>query len=314
MATTVTLTVSDLIEETLNFLYRVQERPREAPLAATITSGATAISVDSEYGKLIHNTSLIEIDSEVMLVTRSEGDGLLTVSRGYAGTTAAAHTAADKIRINPQHLRSEITRHLIRFFTGPANLWLPRYETETLSPATNAVHYVSLPADCVSVVEVRFYSASSGRIVHLGNWEMHENLPIAGYPTGKILQLTTAASSDDDIVVTYHMPHTFTLTDGTTEIAASAVTETSKIVVPFGVEGLPTVYAAAVLLTGRELARLEADHIEEWNQDEAIRQGIPLRFIQSLWTQFYRGIDEARRLQYKPRHRPYRKMNGIGLR
>lgn len=315
MATNVTLTMSDLIEETLAFLMRAQERPRVVTENGTgVTAVATSLTLAtaSDAG-LTPATSVIEWDSELMLVTDANtGTGVLTVSRGYAGTTAAAHSSTS-IRVNPQYPRHEILRRLKQFFTGPANTYLPRFEVSTLAPATDAVHYVALPADTVSVDEVRYWSPSAGRLVHLGLWEMHENLDLTDFPTGKILMLSTAVSATDEVIVTSRHPHQFLDSDGTTEIAVSAVAENSKIQITYGTEHLPALYAAASLVTGREVGRLEVDYIEEWNQDEAIRQNIPVRYIQQLWTQFYRGLDEARRNQYRPKRRPYRKMQGIGL-
>lgn len=313
MSTLVTLETDALIEEALAFMYRVQERPRQIALTAAITDAdATTFTVASGDSSTLPATTVVEIDSELMLVT-GESSGTITVSRGYADTTAATHPITSPVLVSPQFSRREILRRIVQFFTGPANLFLPRYETATLSPASDAVSYVALPSDVVRVTEVRYYSPSAGRIVHIGNWEMHEDLPIDDFPSGKVLMLSTSVSNADEVLVTYTVPHYF-LDASDDQIAVSAVDETSKIQVTFGVETLPALYAAACLITGREIARLEVDTIEEWNQEEAIRSGVPVRYINQLWQQFYRGVDEARRVQYRPRHRPYRKMPTMGVR
>ena len=300
MATTTTLTMSELIDESLAYLYRVQERPRPAPLNADIDASVTTLSV-SQSEDQIHVTTVLEYGAELMLVTdvtRSTPD-VFTVSRGYADTTAAAHTAASgEGLINPLFPRREIDRKIREFFKGPANVWLPKMESVENATTADTAHFIELPADCVRVLEVRHYSTTTGKIVHIGNWEMHENLPTADFTTGKALSVSASIYSTDDLYITYQVPHEWT----------GSGDEADTITLTFGVEDIPTLYAAATMITGRELTRLELDHIEEWNATEAIRQGTPVRYIQQLWQQFYRRIDEARRLQYVPKHRPYRKM------
>ena len=301
MATTTTLTLSDLIDEALAYLYRAQERPRPCPLHADINDTAVTLQVASSEAQ-IHVTSILEFGSELMLVTdvnRATSPDTFTVSRGYADTTPAAHTAASKEGvINPLFPRREIDRKIREFFKTSANTWLPKLETVQDATSADTAHFIDLPADCIRVLEVRHYSTVTGRIVHIGNWEMHENLPVVDFATGKALSVSAAIRSDDDLYITYMVPHEW----------VGSGTEADTITITFGVEDIPVLYAAATMITGRELTRLELDHIEEWNMTEAIRQGIPIRYIQQMWQQYYRRIDEARRLQYVPKHRPYRKM------
>jgi hypothetical protein len=109
--------------------------------------------------------------------------------------------------------------------------------------------------------------------------------------------LSAAIYDADELIVTYQAPYTFT---GTGEAAT--------VDVPLGSEDLAPLWAAAYGLSRREVSRSELDKIEEWNQDQAYRQGVNLRLVQQTWGEFYRRLDEARKIQYVPRHRPYRKM------
>ena len=301
MATSTTLTLSSLIDEALAYLYRAQERPRPCPLNSDINSSATTLQVADGEAQ-IHITTVLEFDSELMLVTdvdRSTSPDTFTVSRGYADTTPAAHTSASGTgHINPLFPRREIDRKIREFFLGPANTWLPKLETTKAAPSSDAAHFISMPADCIEVLEVRHYSTVTGKIVHIGNWKLEENLTTADFATGKALSVSAAIRSDDDLMITYKVPHEW----------SGSGDEDDTITLTFGMGDIPVLYAAATMITGRELTRLELDHIEEWNQAEAVRQGVPVRYIQQLWQQFYRRIDEARRLQYVPKHRPYRKM------
>ena len=302
MATTETLILSDLIDEALAYLYRAQERPRPATLHANMAADATTLQVTAATETQVHITTLLECESELMLVTgvdRTTTPDTFTVSRGYADTTAVAHTAATApVLINPLFPRREIDRKLREFFATTANTWLPKMESVKSSTTSDTAKWIAMPADCVRVLEVRHWSTNTGKIVHVGNWEMHENLPTADFATGKALAVSAAIFSADELIITYIVPHEWVGTG----------TEADEITLTFGTRDIPILYAAATTITGRELTRLELDHIEEWNATQAIAQGVPVRYIQQLWNQFYRRIDEAKRLQYVPKHRPYRKM------
>jgi hypothetical protein len=62
-------------------------------LSGTITAGATSLSVASAAEFPSADPFTILIDGEVMLVTAGQGTTTWTVTRGYGGTTAAAHTS-----------------------------------------------------------------------------------------------------------------------------------------------------------------------------------------------------------------------------
>jgi hypothetical protein len=62
-------------------------------LSGTITAGATSLSVASAAEFSSADPFTILIGSEVMLVTAGQGTTTWTVTRGYGGTTAAAHTS-----------------------------------------------------------------------------------------------------------------------------------------------------------------------------------------------------------------------------
>lgn len=67
-------------------------RPRSYALAADIDNSTTAPTVADTSGFGVGD--VIEMDSEAMLITAIANSTTLTVTRGYAGTSAASHTAA----------------------------------------------------------------------------------------------------------------------------------------------------------------------------------------------------------------------------
>src|SRR5262249_5310784 len=71
-----------------------------SPLAAALTAGATTLTVLSVTGPMGSFPTLgqfrVVVDNEVMLVTAVSGT-TFTVTRGYEGTTAAAHAAGVEV-------------------------------------------------------------------------------------------------------------------------------------------------------------------------------------------------------------------------
>lgn len=65
-----------------------------ATLSATVTSGATTLTVSSSGLMADDRDTILRCEDELMIVTAGQGTTSLTVTRGAFGTTAAAHTAA----------------------------------------------------------------------------------------------------------------------------------------------------------------------------------------------------------------------------
>ena len=94
--------------------------------ATTLTINDTALAIDGSY--------VIQVGAERMLVTKT-APGTLTVTRGYGGTTAAAHSAGDAVTIvSNTTLLQEALRTL-----GTANS-LTELTTVTVS-AVDSEHY-----------------------------------------------------------------------------------------------------------------------------------------------------------------------------
>ena len=63
----------------------------------------------SEEENLLGNGALVEVDQEIMLLLLlNTSTRTLTVSRGYAGTTAATHADETNIFINPTFPRKSV--------------------------------------------------------------------------------------------------------------------------------------------------------------------------------------------------------------
>ena len=148
----------------------------------------------SEEENLLGNGALVEVDQELMLVTAANtSTRTLTVSRGYAGTTAATHADETNVFINPTFPRKSVfdavADNIVRLYPSLYNV--------TTTNVTSGSTYAEVPASTVEILTsyvqnasgeqytsagiellrdfppsttntaVQFYNTSSGKTVHL---------------------------------------------------------------------------------------------------------------------------------------------------
>ena len=148
----------------------------------------------SEEENLLGSGALIEIGQELMLVTAANtSTRTLTVSRGYAGTTAATHADETNIFINPTFPRKSVYDAVS---DNISRLYPSLYNVTTTNVTSNST-YQEVPASTVEVLTsyvqnatgnqytsagiellrdfppsstntaVQFYNTSNGKTVHL---------------------------------------------------------------------------------------------------------------------------------------------------
>lgn len=166
--------------------------------ALSDTTGTTVVYeaglFSSEEENLLGNGALIEVDQELMLVTAANtSTRTLTVSRGYAGTTAATHADEANVFINPTFPRKSVfdavADNIVRLYPSLYNV--------TTTNVTSNSTYAEVPASTVEVLTsyvqnasgeqytsagiellrdfppsttntaVQFYNTSNGKTVHL---------------------------------------------------------------------------------------------------------------------------------------------------
>lgn len=293
-----TLRLGDLVDETLEYLYRLTERPASVNVSGLVASITPTFTVAAGQYDHVAPSDILEIGTELLLVVSKSSDAVptFTATRGYLGTTPTAHASGAVALKNTPWPRTTVARAVERVFERTLRVFVPnrRSSIKQVSPGLNIV---LLDEDSEGVFEVRHDIRDTGRIVPVGGWEFLEDLPTSRYGSSKALLVPTYVTDSDELLVTERVPYTW---DGSGEDAT--------LDVPEGVDELPVLYAAARLMTGREISRTDIDKVEEWNAEEAQRQGLNLRLIRELWGDFYRALDEARRVNPPPKHRPYRKM------
>lgn len=299
MATTTTMTLGGLIDDTLEMLYRTSERPYQVAVGSNALDSATDNQLTVDDASRVQQTDVLELGDEMVLITGKSSDStpVVTVARGYAGTSASSgHATGTTALINPPWPRSSIGTYVQRGLSSLMNAQVPYTTTESLSRVTDK-QYIVMPADTMRVYSVRHMIGQTGRIMDVGGWQFEQDLPAGLVSTGKALRLPTSVENNDSVIVMYQLPYSF-----------SGSGEAATVSLPVGCEDIPSLWAAAYAVTRREVNRTDVDKIEEWNQEAAMRQGVNLRWARELWGEVYRRVDEAKSMQNLPRHRPFRKM------
>lgn len=303
------VTWQTLIDDALDLLYRDDERPQQTTLSANATSSDTTLALTA--GLTINTPELLEAGQELMLATGGTSTAPV-VARAYAATAAAAHTSGDVIYKAPQWSRYKVGKAIWRCLSGPVTAALPSVSTEVITPTDNQ-YYIPVSGSIVDILRVGYFHPWNYSWIEISDFKLVDYLPtsgITGVTTGAMMTIPRglpfpqgSGSNPVDLYVTYRQ--TYTWSGG----ARTPVVETETVTLPYGAEDLLPLYAAAYMVSGREISRLELDKVEEWNRDEPLRTGTNYRTVNQRWQEFYRRIDEVRRLYPNrvPRHRPFRK-------
>lgn len=298
MPATVSVTLEDLVEETLDSLYRANERPARVIVGSNALDNAADTTFTLSTGTLSITDRVEGPLGELMLVTAKSEDAtpVYTVARGYQNTTAAGGHATNAVLLkNPLYGRAEVIRWINRCVSSFMNAKLPYVEVNTYT-VDSTDQWVELPADTLEVLRVRRYNEVTNDMDTLSAWQYQE-VPTTVATSGKVLMTPKTVDNDDSLIVDVWLPYEF-----------SDATEAGTISLPVAAQDLPVLWATAYALSRRQVSRTELDKIEEWNQDQAIRAGVSLRAVRDTWGEVYRRVDEAKELHRLPRNRPYRKM------
>ena len=303
-----TYTGADLVDEVLANIYRVTEIPVTVVLA---TLSATEITLAADYEwEDVGVGDVLEFDSELMKVVAKSDDATpaFTVRRGWDGTLTAAHTVGTEGRVNPPFPRHRVLAALGK---GVRKLeaWVPYIETLLLNKETDQA-VVLVPPDTIAVLSVERALADTGKFIPLDAWRLVENLPANTFTTDqKAVMLPYSLLNDDDLYVTLQRPYRWN--DPSVLILPGGwggeltPFELGTINLPVGAELVPVAFATAYLAANREIGRLELDNTSEWSKSESARSLAPMTVIRELWAEFYRHLDEARRIHRPPVHRPF---------
>jgi hypothetical protein len=129
--------------------------------------------LSSEEENLLAGGALIEINQELMLVTNIvSSTRTLTVSRGYSGTTAAAHSDEANLYINPTFPRKSVFDAVA---DNISRLYPSLYNITTTNVTSNST-YAEVPATTVSIVNSWVQNADGDQYTSAGI-ELLTNFP-----------------------------------------------------------------------------------------------------------------------------------------
>ena len=139
-------------------------------LDGAITDSATSLTYEDglfsvEEENLLEAGALVEINQELMLVTDANpSTRVLTVSRGYAGTTAAAHSDKDNIFLNPTFPRKSVFDAVS---DNISRLYPSLYNVTTTNVVANTT-YQEVPASTVEILTSYVQNASGEQYTSAG--------------------------------------------------------------------------------------------------------------------------------------------------
>ena len=163
--------VSTLVDRIYrDFLNKPDDLAAFSRLDGAITDSDTSLTYEDglfsvEEENLLEAGALVEIDQELMLVTDANpSTRVLTVSRGYAGTTAAAHSDKDNIFLNPTFPRKSVfdavADNIVRLYPSLYNV--------TTTNVTSTSTYAEVPASTVEVLTSYVQNASGEQYTSAG--------------------------------------------------------------------------------------------------------------------------------------------------
>lgn len=272
-----TATTSDLIERTRFHLMTGMFEAQNV-LSADITAGATGLTFTYTLGG-IQEGAVLACGLELMRVwqvTSATGNAV-TVQRGYAGTTAAAHTTAELVTVNPRFSDFHILKALNDDLSALSAHGLYQVKTQVLT-FDGTARAIDLASDVIDVLEVRYdESGGSKRWPLIDQWTLLHDMSTADFPSGKALRLDRQPEVNVNIRVHYKAPFT----------ALSALTDDVTAVSGLHAEALdiPPLGAAAMMASARDIRRTDTQAQGDTKRANEVPAGTPQGAARTLLSQ-----------------------------
>lgn len=292
-------TLDAFIDEALAEIVRYDERGYGVTTSSAMTLASTTLTSDA--GAKISPTDVIEIGSELMLVSAVSADVIpvLTVSRGYDNTTIATHASGVVATVNPSFTRKRVGLAIQRAFPAIEAGRVFNVVTESLTREPG-MEFALFSVPVRDVLRVGYMDGYGRFEPVVDGWRFFDDMPTSTAPNGQIIRVPRYVNDDDELVVTYSTPFRWSS-------YPASPSGTDTMTMPEGSEHLPCQYAVAWLAVGRELSRQDIDRTEEWNRSQGYTSGLSTSLIKQMWAQFYQALANAARLYVPEVARPYRR-------
>ncbi len=239
-------TASTLLERVSRQLLSgvVEERNK---LAATITSSDTSITTSYDLNSL-RAGMVLEIESELLYIWEATiSSKTLVVERGYAGTTAAAHTAGVVITTNPRFPKAQMLDALnadIDDLSSPVNGLYRVLTTDITYNGSDRAIDLGV-SSVIDLMEVRLrYLADDYPVI--SRVRLNRNLPTADFPSGNAIVFDEPVMAGT-LRVTYKAPFA-RLTSASQDIQTNAY-------VPASMEDILEMGVLIRMMAPREIKR-----------------------------------------------------------
>lgn len=244
-----TTLASDLVNETRRNLYSATNDEINR-LDGGINSSITTLTLDFEPG-IIARGAILAIDLEEILVWEVTGK-VVTVQRGFNGSTAATHADTAMITIKPKFSDFRIFQalnHDLRDLSSPAN---GLYQIKTLDLSYEAGIYgynlTGAAADMLGIQEVRYqYPGPENDWPLVRSFHLARNMNTADFASGTSLVISTGGVSGFPLRVKYKAP--FGLLSSLTDVVETVTG------LPATAIDLPPLGAIIRLVTPRDIGR-----------------------------------------------------------
>lgn len=259
-------TALDAIVETRSHLEGGSRGERNRLDLAMDASQTTATLEFSMGG--IRRGAVISVDLELMYCWSVAGQ-VVTVQRGYLGSTATIHADASIVEVNPVWSDYQILRALngeLAAYSSPIHGLYRVRTVDLVFSAARAGYDLTGATDIIDVIDVNAVGIVAGDRHRLSRFRIIRNQDTADFASGSALYLYDDAYTGRPIRVAYKAPFTALPTNTTaTDLATTGLLATAYDIPPLG--------AAARLVAPREVARSRTDVQPEPRRAEDVPPG-----------------------------------------
>lgn len=273
--------VSEVIDRTINeFLYPAGvDRPSYDTLASGIDALTLTIPLAGRVDDVPEDT-ILQIDSELVLVESVVGNTVTAKQRGYLETGGVIHSSGAIVEVDPTYYRTAILNAL-KGVIGMLRPWgLPRIATSTsLTFTTRKV--LNLPVGTRRVRQVI--------VADPGSFETYTALKTQGvdwvfYPflsPPKIHLRRRGPAENQPMTVVYETDFTQPTLESDDVTSVCGVPDTLAPFLPMGVAG--------AVLAGKETARVHIEAIRRLLASQGVQVGASMNLSQTL-TGLFRSV------------------------
>lgn len=283
-------TFSDLIEETRQTLMTGQGDHLNI-LDLDVTDSVTVIQFEHELVGVGPGARLgIGLEEmHVLSISGAQAGSQATVIRGFGGSTAAAHTAGDIIRVNPHFTNFRIAKHINQGLddcSGYGLFQIKRLDFD-FEPARSGYN-ITAP-DLIDVWKVSYDYPGPSRdwpTISKDYWDIDFAPNAAEFPGVKLV-ISRGGSPGHKIHVTYKagFTHLANLSDDVEDVAGLHPEA----------HDLPVLSAAIDLTMGREIKRTFLNRQPEPRRQQEVPPGSALQAMQAIVNVFEDKIAREKR-------------------